>query len=125
MGDNQIHPSSVLDFNNDAALRQALSVVAVAPEGSSSPELKSTITDTTCLPRLYDWQMELDKDSSVPQSLDEEMERLKVLKSYRILDSDKEDRFERLTGLASRMFGVPIALVSLVDLGRQWFMSNR
>lgn len=125
MGDNQIHPSSVLDFNNDTALRQALSVVAVAAEGSSSPELKSTITDTTCLPRLYDWQMELDKDSSVPQSLDEEMERLKVLKSYRILDSDKEDRFERLTGLASRMFGVPIALVSLVDLGRQWFMSNR
>lgn len=123
MGDNQRHPSSVLDFNNDRALRQALSVVAVAREGS--PELKSTIADTTSLPRLYDWQMELDKDSSVPQSLDDEMERLKVLKSYRILDSDKEDRFERLTGLASRMFGVPIALVSLVDLGRQWFMSNR
>jgi CheY-like chemotaxis protein len=41
------------------------------------------------------------------------------------LDSEREQQFERLTALASRVLKVPIALVSLVDLGRQWFMSNR
>ena len=62
---------------------------------------------------------------SETQSLEEELKRLQVLKSYLILDSEKEGNFERLTALASRMFKVPICLVSLVDLGRQWFMSNR
>lgn len=62
---------------------------------------------------------------SESQTLDQELRRLNVLKSYLILDSEREASFERLTGLAARMFRVPIALVSLVDLGRQWFMSNR
>ena len=53
-----------------------------------------------------------------------EMTRLQVLKSYLILDADREQAFERITSLASRIFDVPIALISLVDLGRQWFMSN-
>lgn len=55
----------------------------------------------------------------------EELKRLQVLKSYAILDAEREKVFERITGLAARLFKVPIALVSLVDLGRQWFMSNR
>ena len=62
---------------------------------------------------------------SQTQSLSEELKRLQCLKSYLLLDSERESSFERLTALASRMFRVPIALVSLVDLGRQWFMSNR
>ena len=57
--------------------------------------------------------------------MEEELHRLLVLKSYLLLDSDREEAFERLTGLGSRMFNVPICLVSLVDLGRQWFMSNK
>lgn len=48
-----------------------------------------------------------------------------LLKEYSILDSDHEEKFERITALASRVFDVPICLVSLVDIGRQWFMSNR
>mmetsp|Transcript_7622 Transcript_7622/g.11642 ORF Transcript_7622/g.11642 Transcript_7622/m.11642 type:complete len:916 (-) Transcript_7622:113-2860(-) len=73
-----------------------------------------------------DWALTNYKSElSEPQTLDQELRRLQVLKSYLILDSEREDSFERLTGLAARMFHVPIALVSLVDLGRQWFMSNR
>jgi GAF domain-containing protein len=73
-----------------------------------------------------DWVLtNFDKKNSEPQSLEEELKRLQALRSYLILDSEREHQFERLTALAGRIMKVPIALVSLVDLGRQWFMSNR
>ncbi len=78
------------------------------------------------LPSISEWQTaNLDVETSRPQTLEEEMARLQVLKSYLILDADREPSFERLTALASRIFDVPIALVSLVDFNRQWFLSNR
>lgn len=49
--------------------------------------------------------------------------RLQSLRSLRILDTHPEERFDRLTRLAKRLFDVPIALVSLVDENRQWFKS--
>ena len=49
--------------------------------------------------------------------------RLKTLRSLNILDTSPEERFDRLTRMAKRMFSVPIALVSLVDENRQWFKS--
>jgi len=57
-------------------------------------------------------------------NVDVELARLENLKSYQILDSSVEGDFERITSLASRVFSVPIALISLVDVGRQWFKSN-
>ncbi len=53
-----------------------------------------------------------------------EAERLKELRSLGLLDSVAEERFDRITRLAQRMFGVPTALVSLVDEDRQWFKSR-
>ena len=49
--------------------------------------------------------------------------RLETLRCLSILDTAPEERFDRLTRLARRLFGVPIALVSLVDANRQWFKS--
>lgn len=60
------------------------------------------------------------KKPEIPQ--DEEA-RLNALRSLNILDTSPEERFDRLTRMAKRMFGVPIALVSLVDENRQWFKS--
>jgi diguanylate cyclase (GGDEF)-like protein len=54
--------------------------------------------------------------------LDEKL-RLTTLRSLGVLDTPEEDRFDRLTRMAKRMFRVPIALVSLVDENRQWFKS--
>ena len=96
-----------------------------------------------------DWKTpHIDASTSLPHSLDDEVRRLLELKEYYVLDSEHEEKFERITGLASRIFDVPIALIrcvliqartnrsrnsnfvdvpafSFVDIGRQWFLSNR
>jgi diguanylate cyclase (GGDEF)-like protein len=41
-----------------------------------------------------------------------------------MLDTLPEERFDRITRLAARIFDVPMALVSLVDADRQWFKSR-
>ncbi len=50
--------------------------------------------------------------------------RIDTLQSLKILDTPAEERFDRLTRIAARLFGVPIALVSLVDENRLWFKSS-
>ncbi|WP_260954554.1 GGDEF domain-containing protein [Pseudomonas citri] len=59
-----------------------------------------------------------------PGKPDDEAVRLKKLHSLKLLDTAPEERFDRLTRLARRLFDVPIALVSLVDAHRQWFKSS-
>jgi diguanylate cyclase (GGDEF)-like protein len=54
----------------------------------------------------------------------DETMRLQSLHSLKILDTHPEDRYDRITRLAARVFNVPIALVSLVDKDRQWFKSR-
>jgi len=49
--------------------------------------------------------------------------RIDRLQSLKILDTPAEERFDRLTRIAARLFRVPIALVSLVDEDRLWFKS--
>jgi diguanylate cyclase (GGDEF)-like protein/PAS domain S-box-containing protein len=50
--------------------------------------------------------------------------RLAALASLDVLDTPAEHRFDRFTRLAAMTFGVPVALVSLVDEHRQWFKSR-
>ena len=59
----------------------------------------------------------------IPDIPQDERARLETLRSLQILDTPPEERFDRLTRMAKRLFGVPIALVSLVDENRQWFKS--
>ena len=64
-------------------------------------------------------------DGSVPARLPtNEAQRLRSLYSLGILDTSPQERFDRLTRLACRLFDVKIALVSLVDSDRQWFKSK-
>ncbi len=60
-----------------------------------------------------------------PKPTSDEAARLATLQALKVLDTPPEERFDRFTRLARRMFGVPIALVSLVDADRQWFKSRQ
>lgn len=53
-----------------------------------------------------------------------EAERIKALKRYDILDTPPDGAFDRITALASKMFNMPIAIISLVDKNRIWFKSR-
>ena len=91
----------------------------------SSTEFDTT-TDMSQVDRKTDWVLEnYDKASTKDQSLQHELRRLLVLRSYLVLDTERKESFDRVTGLASERFDCPIALISLIDLGRQWFLSNR
>jgi diguanylate cyclase (GGDEF)-like protein len=59
-----------------------------------------------------------------PDYPENESIRLDTLRSLNILDTKPEERFDRLTRLAKRLFGTPIVLVSLIDADRQWFKSS-
>lgn len=59
-----------------------------------------------------------------PDTPEDEQARLVTLRSLGLLATAPEERFDRLTRMAKRLFGVPIALVSLVDESHQWFKSR-
>lgn len=52
-----------------------------------------------------------------------EKERLESLYKLNLLDTPKEERFDRITKLALSLFKVPISTITLVDSQREWFKS--
>lgn len=53
-----------------------------------------------------------------------ELERVAALRSYAILDTACEARFDEIARLAARLLDMPIAAISLVDASRQWFKAR-
>lgn len=53
----------------------------------------------------------------------DEAARLAALRSLQILDTPRQDCFDRITKLCARLLDCPIAVISLVDQSRQWFLS--
>lgn len=47
--------------------------------------------------------------------------RLQALEELQLLDTDTEERFDRVCRLGAALFGTPICYVSLMDADRQWF----
>lgn len=97
---------SVVDFDSTDAIQRALSQFSVDEDSDwklQNYDVKTTITD--------------------PNKIDEEAFRLSVLKSYNVLNTQKELEFEFITKECQELFRCPIAVVSLVDMGRQWFKS--
>ncbi|HEX7970217.1 MAG TPA: PAS domain S-box protein [Stellaceae bacterium] len=55
---------------------------------------------------------------------DDEAARLKALDRFDILDTEPEQAFDRVAGLAARLFATPIAFVGFIDRDRQWFKAR-
>ena len=65
-------------------------------------------------------------DSSITLASDSHSEsaRIAALKSYELLDTDKENIYDQLTWLASQICGTKFSLITLVDQERVWFKSR-
>lgn len=54
----------------------------------------------------------------------EEIARLSALHSLKLLDTPPEERFDRLSRLATQFLKLPVAYVALMDGERQWYKSS-
>lgn len=61
---------------------------------------------------------------ALPPLPDNEASRLAAVRALEILDSPPEAEFEAITRIAARLFGTPMAVVSLMDADRQWFKAR-
>lgn len=53
-----------------------------------------------------------------------EARRLETLREYRLMDTAREPAFDRVTRLVADLFDAPVALVTLIDDGREWIKSS-
>ncbi|TVP55127.1 MAG: EAL domain-containing protein [Halomonadaceae bacterium] len=53
-----------------------------------------------------------------------EQKRLHALRQLNLLDTPASESFDRITRMASQLFSLPVAAVSLTDTDRQWFKSR-
>ena len=54
----------------------------------------------------------------------EDLDRLRAVRRYEVLDAPSDETFDRITALTARLLQVPMALISIVDSERIWFMSR-
>jgi diguanylate cyclase (GGDEF)-like protein len=59
-----------------------------------------------------------------PEIPENEPQRLNELHALKLLNTPAEERFDRLTRLAKRLFNVSASVVSLLDAEHQWFKSG-
>lgn len=59
-----------------------------------------------------------------PRSHPRELARLRALRSLHLLDTEPEERFDRLTRIGAQLLGFDYCLISLIDANRQWFKSD-
>lgn len=62
--------------------------------------------------------------SGRPES-ESEAARLHTLEQYNVLEAPPKEAFDRITRLATRLFDVPVAMVSFIDRENQWCVSTQ
>jgi phosphoribosyl 1,2-cyclic phosphodiesterase/DNA-binding response OmpR family regulator len=122
-------------LRTDASSSDGVKVIAIAADGDQERRREGReagIADWLVWPftqaylrtKLRAWMLRIAsrwEKAPLPQ---DEARRLRALHTLGILDTEPEERFDRLTREASARLDVPVALVSLVDFDRQWFKSR-
>lgn len=113
---SEIYHRTVYDYPTRDAVREAL-------KQSLEPASKNG------RPQIRDWLVDdIDPKTQYAQNIEQEVERLMDLKSYSILETVRADArgtpFDQLVEMAGRLFDNRfICTITLVDLGRQYFLS--
>jgi Ankyrin repeats (3 copies) len=114
----------VISEDGESQEQQQQQLLASSSASASSASASIAAVATTTASIKNDWILPIfDVTTCKPQSVQAETKRLQVLNNFMILETENEDAFDDITAEAVRVFDVPWALVSLVDLGRQWFKS--
>lgn len=97
----------------------------VGPAGSYPGEVLITpFTDSYARTKMRAWVLrEACRWMRAPIPKDEER-RLAVVRELGLLDSEPEERLDRITRLATALFDVPMATITFIDEHRQWFKSR-
>src|SRR3954468_2026499 len=66
------------------------------------------------------WDVDAPSEPPIP---DDEEPRVAALRATDLLDTPREERFDRITRLLGRVLGVPISIVNFIDADRQWSKS--
>lgn len=98
----------VLSNNRDQALRDACFALGANAFFDKTEEAER------CLQRLAEW---------LPPLPAMEGRRLQALNAARLLDTPEQEVFAEIVRLAGQICEVPVALISLVDKDRQWFLA--
>ena len=59
-----------------------------------------------------------------PELHPQEAERLRELRRYGILDTERERAFDEIVALAAQLCDAPVSVVNFIDEGRQWFKAE-
>jgi diguanylate cyclase (GGDEF)-like protein/PAS domain S-box-containing protein len=68
--------------------------------------------------------MQASEETTQRPAADREAQRLALLAAYGVMDTPADPVLDTIVRIASRLLGVPIGLVSLVDDQRQWFKAR-
>ena len=120
---------SLLDYKTTDALNVALGgklnddhSTATSVTTTSSLIGGSTTPNTNL---VVDWKLPIfDSKTTNEQTIEHELQRLMAVHSYNLLEVEREKVFDRITKLAGEVFEAPVAMITLVDLGRTWFVSG-
>jgi phosphoribosyl 1,2-cyclic phosphodiesterase len=105
-----------------------LPIVVVAADEDSADGVKDWLitpfTDSYARTKMRAWVLrEACRWMRAPIPKDEER-RLAVVRELGLLDSEPEERLDRITRLATALFDVPMATITFIDEHRQWFKSR-
>lgn len=100
----------VLTNNTDEAIKQQCYALGISGFFDKNTEAE------VCLQQLFDW---------LPALPTNEVARLRALRETGLLDVPEQEAFDAIAKLARDIADTPMALVSLIDQDRQWFLSHQ